>query len=177
MRKHRIRLLLLGLAFLVSAGVTSAQVEKPTVVRSGDFVAETTENGDWRVVAPFGQTVIPKDDVESFSEFSDGLEINLKSGKSFVLTDTRKENDFVTIDYIQRGDVLLTNEEPLVWELTPLKNLAEISHFDLSTCKAFGTGGLTPVDAHSGSYAFLAVVEPTTRDGVVAGWITSEQAG
>ena len=177
MRNYCRRLSLTGLVFLFLAGAASAQVESSTVVKSGIFIAETTENGDWRVSARFGQTLIPKDDVESFSEFPDGLEINLKSGKSFVLTDTRKENGFVTIDYIQRGDALLTSEEPLVWELTSIRNLAKISHFDLSTCKAFGTGGLTPVDGHSGSYAFLAIVEPTTRDGVVAGWITSEQAG
>ena len=42
--------------------------------------------------------------------------------------------------------------------------------------KALGTGGLTPVDGHSGSFAFLAVVEPKTRRGVVAGWLTNEKA-
>ena len=42
--------------------------------------------------------------------------------------------------------------------------------------KALGTGGITPVDGHSGSFAFLAVVEPKSRKGVVAGWITNEKA-
>lgn len=42
--------------------------------------------------------------------------------------------------------------------------------------KALGTGGLTSVDGHSGSFAFLAVVEPKTRRGVVAGWLTNEKA-
>ena len=42
--------------------------------------------------------------------------------------------------------------------------------------KALGTGGLTPVDGHTGSFAFLAVVEPKTRKGVVAGWLTNEKA-
>ena len=42
--------------------------------------------------------------------------------------------------------------------------------------KALGTGGLTPVDGHTGSFAFLAVVEPKTRKGIVAGWLTNEKA-
>jgi len=42
--------------------------------------------------------------------------------------------------------------------------------------KALGTGGLTPVDGHTGSFAFLAVVEPKTRKGIVSGWLTNEKA-
>lgn len=42
--------------------------------------------------------------------------------------------------------------------------------------RAFGTAGLTAVDGHSGSYMFLAVVEPFTRRGVVCGWLTNEKA-
>ena len=76
MRNYCRRLFLTGLIFLFLAGAASAQVESPTVVKSGIFIAETTENGDWRVSARFGQTLSPKDDVESFSEFPDGLEIN-----------------------------------------------------------------------------------------------------
>ena len=43
-----------------------------------------------------------------------------------------------------------------------------------SNLRALGTAGLTDVDAHSGSYMFLALAEPQTRKGVVAAWITSE---
>ena len=42
--------------------------------------------------------------------------------------------------------------------------------------KALGTGGLTAVDGHSGSYMFLAVARPGTRRGVVAAWLTSDKA-
>ena len=39
--------------------------------------------------------------------------------------------------------------------------------------KALGTAGLTAVDGHPGSYAFLAIADPQTNRGVVAGWETS----
>lgn len=38
--------------------------------------------------------------------------------------------------------------------------------------RAYGTAGLTRPDEHSGSYTYLAVVEPESRAGVVSGWLT-----
>lgn len=41
--------------------------------------------------------------------------------------------------------------------------------------KTLGTGGLLPPDKNPGSYVWLAVAEPKTRNGVVAGWLTQER--
>ncbi len=43
--------------------------------------------------------------------------------------------------------------------------------------RALGTAGLTGVsrDAHPGSYSFLAVADPTTRAGLVAGWVSHDR--
>lgn len=41
--------------------------------------------------------------------------------------------------------------------------------------RAFGTGGLTAVDQNPGSYAYLALVDPASRSGVVGGWLTHER--
>jgi hypothetical protein len=38
-----------------------------------------------------------------------------------------------------------------------------------------GTGGLLAPDKNPGSYAWLAVAEPTTRNGVVLGWLTEDR--
>lgn len=38
-----------------------------------------------------------------------------------------------------------------------------------------GTGGLLAVDENPGSYAWLATVEPQSRNGVVAGWLTHDR--
>ena len=41
--------------------------------------------------------------------------------------------------------------------------------------KTLGTGGLLTPDKNPGSYVFLTTVDPTTRNGVVAGWLTHEK--
>jgi len=41
--------------------------------------------------------------------------------------------------------------------------------------KAMGTAGLTHPAKHTGSYVFLAVADPESRRGVVAGWISHER--
>ncbi len=41
--------------------------------------------------------------------------------------------------------------------------------------RTMGTAGLTTPDANPGSYLFLSLVEPATRRGVVAGWLTSDR--
>ena len=41
--------------------------------------------------------------------------------------------------------------------------------------KTLGTGGLLPPAQNPGSYAFLTVADPATRNGVVGGWITHDR--
>ncbi len=41
--------------------------------------------------------------------------------------------------------------------------------------KTFGTGGLLDATNNPGSYAWLAVVEPESRHGVVVGWVTHDR--
>jgi len=43
----------------------------------------------------------------------------------------------------------------------------------VTSLKAHGTAGLTAVNGQAGSYAYLAVADPVTRNGVVAGWVTN----
>ena len=45
----------------------------------------------------------------------------------------------------------------------------------LSEVKTLGTGGLLPPDRNPGSYAFLSIVNPASRSGVVGGWITHDR--
>jgi hypothetical protein len=41
--------------------------------------------------------------------------------------------------------------------------------------EVLGTGGLNPADQESGSYAWIAIADPVTRQGVVAGWLTFDR--
>jgi hypothetical protein len=42
--------------------------------------------------------------------------------------------------------------------------------------RTLGTAGLTSPDKNPGSYLFLTLAEPATRNGVVAGWLTNDRA-
>lgn len=44
-----------------------------------------------------------------------------------------------------------------------------------SSLRALGTAGLTAPDKHPGSYVYLAVADPESRRGIVAGWITHDR--
>jgi hypothetical protein len=47
--------------------------------------------------------------------------------------------------------------------------------FEANTLRAFGTGGLGPVDKNPGSYMVQAVVHPSTGKGFVGGWLSSDR--
>ena len=89
-----------------------------------------------------------------------------------VLGPTRPEAKIGTFSVLEVGpDIAPTNRIVRRVDVPPIV----IPKF-AEDVRALGTGGLTPVDGHSGSFAFLAVVEPKTRRGVVAGWLTNEKA-
>ncbi|MBR2982350.1 MAG: hypothetical protein IKC80_03880 [Kiritimatiellae bacterium] len=52
----------------------------------------------------------------------------------------------------------------------------KLAGVDSSTWVAMGSGGLTNLTERVGSYAFLAIADPKTRKGYVAGWLTDEWA-
>jgi len=66
-------------------------------------------------------------------------------------------NDFVDID-----------------KLNPLSFSVDLNQ-PISKLKTLGTGGLLDADKNPGSYVFLTTVDPATRNGVVAGWLTNEK--
>ncbi len=41
--------------------------------------------------------------------------------------------------------------------------------------RSFGTAGLTALEKNPGSYAYLAIVDPATRAGIVSGWLTHDR--
>jgi len=57
----------------------------------------------------------------------------------------------------------------------PTVSAAVVTGAALSQVRTLGTGGLLPPDRNPGSYAFLSVVNPASRSGVVGGWITHDR--
>jgi hypothetical protein len=67
--------------------------------------------------------------------------------------------------------------EPITLErLGPLSMTVNLAK-QAGELRAFGTAGLTKLDPKSnpGSYSFLAVVDPNSRAGVVAGWVSHDR--
>lgn len=71
---------------------------------------------------------------------------------------------------VHNGDTE-TSVTPKVHALTATVELAKPA----SGLKTLGTGGLLAADKNPGSYMWLAVAEPQSRNGVVFGWLTSER--
>jgi hypothetical protein len=67
--------------------------------------------------------------------------------------------------------------EPLHIRSMPLVSLEATWAMDGRKLMTLGTGGLVAPEAKPGSYMWLALAEPGTRKGLVAGWITSDRGG
>jgi len=66
------------------------------------------------------------------------------------------------------------NEIKDIQKLNPVSFLVDLQK-SASQLKTLGTGGLLAPDKNPGSYVFLTTVDPSTRNGVVAGWLTNEK--
>ncbi len=61
--------------------------------------------------------------------------------------------------------------------ITSLKTFSARAELGVAVAqlKTIGTGGLQDVDKNTGSYAWLALAEPQSRSGLVAGWLTHDR--
>ena len=65
--------------------------------------------------------------------------------------------------------------EPVVLNHIPTVSAAIDLGKPLAEIRTLGTGGLLEPGKNPGSYAFLTVVDPATRSGVVGGWLTHDR--
>jgi hypothetical protein len=104
--------------------------------------------------------------------FKSGKRIKVKRvDGGFVSLEVYRELPFALI----RGE--LRNSGPVLLDIT---NFSPATFaFDLgkpiSELRTMGTGGLLTPAENPGSYFFLSLVEPTSRQGVVAGWLTADR--
>lgn len=62
--------------------------------------------------------------------------------------------------------------EPMVLNQVPLFSAAVAVPGELTT---IGTGGLQPPEKNTGSYVWLAIADPKTRNGIVGAWLTHDR--
>ena len=100
----------------------------------------------------------------------DGIEVKFSNG-SWNRIEVYPGLQFVCFRSSVHNDTGTTQVLKQVQSLTANIDLG-IPVADVNT---LGTGGLLPPDRNPGSYAFLTVVNPKTRGGVVAGWLTHDR--
>lgn len=169
-------------AFSAAPSSAASPANPPQVEKSVDALSLMTHDG---FAADFeGSSLALSKDGQVFAEttvdpaeiadvFSRGSCVGfvMKDGRKITISTANTKFGFITIDYAHVGEATLGNEEPLSWRLPG------VDPDQPGGIKAFGTAGLREIDGHNGSYAFLAIVAPQTRAGVVGGWLTSEKAG
>jgi hypothetical protein len=99
-----------------------------------------------------------------------GIEVNYPNGNKETLA-LCPGLPFVLCGGSQRNG----GTEPVVLNHIPTISGSVDLGKPLSAIKTLGTGGLLDPARNPGSYAFLAVVDPETRSGVVGGWITHDR--
>ncbi|HTW95964.1 MAG TPA: glycoside hydrolase family 36 protein, partial [Tepidisphaeraceae bacterium] len=74
-----------------------------------------------------------------------------------------------------RRTLLNTQKEPVILNKVPVVTF-DADWTDAASLMTMGTGGLSKPDANPGSYVWLAVAEPRSRNGLVAAWLTEDRA-
>jgi hypothetical protein len=83
---------------------------------------------------------------------------------------------FPNVPFVLLGTILHNGgAEPLVTNHVRVLSAAIDLAKPPGELRAFGTAGLGAVEKYPGSYAYLALVDPVTRAGVVGGWLTHDR--
>ncbi|WP_422449135.1 Ig-like domain-containing protein, partial [Thermoanaerobacterium sp. DL9XJH110] len=102
------------------------------------------------------------------------------SGKSIKITYSNGDIDYISlysdIPYVFFKSVKFNNSSSdIVLNRINTVSASVDLGVEYSKLVTFGTGGLYAPDKNPGSYVFLATVDPSTRKGVVGGWLTQDR--
>ncbi|MCX7048999.1 MAG: NPCBM/NEW2 domain-containing protein [Candidatus Sumerlaeota bacterium] len=101
----------------------------------------------------------------SDKNFGAGQAIEMGEAKAFV---------FPSLPFaLFRSAVRNSGSEAVV--TSKVKMISLTTAMSASQTKTIGTGGLLAPETNTGSYAWLAIADPQSRNGVVAGWLTHDR--
>ncbi|HXE43524.1 MAG TPA: alpha-galactosidase, partial [Candidatus Baltobacteraceae bacterium] len=124
-------------------------------------------DGNFPIMGGFGRQITVSD--KTFGQ-GQGIEISYLDGSRDTLMLFPKQ-PFLFL----RTSFTNSDAQPLVISFVrPFQADVKLSK-PAAQLKAFGSAGLTALDKNPGSYDWLAVVEPESRNGVVFGYLTSER--
>ncbi|SMP78868.1 hypothetical protein SAMN06265222_12823 [Neorhodopirellula lusitana] len=175
----RIHLALFALTVLASIGAADTVVENKdlrVIVSQDDHSISIQRTGDEFAFVPnavFSQevervttsTALTKD-----KETSHLIHLDHVGGWQTQLA-IHPNSPFVHISRTVRNET----DQPIEANSLDFLNYQVDVGVEPSKLQVLGTGGLTPVAASQGSYAFSAIADPDTRHGVVSGWMTHER--
>ena len=99
-----------------------------------------------------------------------GIEVTYADGNREVVA-LYPDLPFVTF----RSTLHNSGKEPVVLNHVPTVSVGMDLGKPLAEISTLGTGGLMAPAQNPGSYAFLSIVDPKTRAGVVGGWLTHDR--
>lgn len=127
------------------------------------FLKNVTPNG-------FNGTILRKAMVSTTFGKGNALVFNTSDGGSISFTLYASQPFLFVNQIVKNGGKGFMD----VQKLNPVSFSVDLNQ-PVSRIKTLGTGGLLAADKNPGSYVFLTTVDPITRNGVVAGWLTNEK--
>ena len=179
------RIAILGLVMLLFAAAASAQGSPSAIsIRNASLAVEWNPDGTFSVISKDrknafvkhgrleGQVIDAgqKEIEDPIFGRGEGVEVSTAGGNTHLIM-LFPDLPFVlfqTYLYNGGGDTaVLRDYGPLSFALDIGKTPGEL--------RTFGTAGLTAPDKNPGSYIYLAVADPASRNGVVCGWLTHDR--
>ena len=125
-----------------------------------------------RNLIPDNSTAVIRKEKVTSPVFGEGNSLMISSsGGGSVSFALFPSQPFLFVNQVIRNEGTQTID---IAKLHPVSFLVDLGK-PASEVKTLGTGGLLPPDSNPGSYVFLTTVDPSTRNGVVAGWLTNEK--
>ena len=141
-------------------------------------------DGTFTIAAkPNGKIVLPAGKLSGTAGTAKSVELddkNFGKGKGVEVTYADGNRELVALypnlPFVTfRSTLRNSGTEPVVHKHVATVSAAVDLGKSLDSIQTLGTGGLFPPDKNPGSYAFLSIVDPETRTGVVGGWLSHDR--
>jgi hypothetical protein len=176
--------LLLGMGFVASTVCSAASVplENSRFLISYDedsarFSVTDKSSGLAFIKAAKAEMVAGKAQREVVSDpvFGAGQRIRVErgAGGGSVSIELYESLPFVLI----RGELRASGSQSTDLKSVQIAELGLNLDKPASVLRTMGTAGLTSPESNPGSYLFLTLADPSTRRGIVTGWLTAERGG
>jgi hypothetical protein len=166
------------MVFVMLAFLTSARAD---TIRS-DQISVTVDGGRYAIQAqgqatPFAEGALHYDGAMKIASVKDD---DFGEGRSIIVTAASGASEsfqvFPGLPFVLHQLVFANSgTEAIVLNKTPSIDAALNLGQPLGQLVALGTGGLKPLAKNGGSYAWMAVADPVSGNGVVGGWLTHER--